>query len=61
MPASSDGSFVGWVEEEGGVTAQMTIYENFIVKETILSDGTCLRETRLYDKLARSNNGFRQK
>ena len=52
MPANPDGSFGGWVaKNEGGVQEKMTIYENYIVKESVSPDGTTFREIHPYDTL----------
>ena len=51
MPSNSDGSLGAWVAKGEGVPTEMTIYENFIVKEALLPDGTTYRETHPYDQL----------
>lgn len=52
FPGNSDGSFGGWViGEDGGAQSSMTIYENYIVKDSLLSDGTVFRESRPYETL----------
>ena len=52
FPANSDGSFGGWVVGvDAGAESKMTIYENYIVKDILLPDGTVFRESRPYDTL----------
>ncbi|QDU36608.1 hypothetical protein Mal4_08950 [Maioricimonas rarisocia] len=54
FPANSDGSFGGWhVGDEYGAQSTMTIYENYIVQEHLLPDGTVFRDSRPYDTLGR--------
>lgn len=52
FPANSDGSFGGWViGNDHGAKSKMTIYENYIVRETLLPDGSVFRESRPYETL----------
>jgi hypothetical protein len=53
MPANSDGSLGGWGTPKADVPVQMSIYENYIVQEALLPDGTIWRDYRAYDQIGR--------
>ncbi|WP_339748952.1 hypothetical protein [uncultured Rubinisphaera sp.] len=52
FPPNNDGSLGGWiVGDDESAQSNMTIYENYIVKDYLLPDGTLFRESRPYDTL----------
>lgn len=51
MPANSDGSFGGLVDDQD--SANITIYERFVVRKVVAPDGTVTRTVEPYDKLGR--------
>ena len=53
MPANDNGRLPAWGRPEADVPVQMNIYENYIVQEFVLPDGSIHRDLRSYEQIGR--------